>query len=186
MLVRVLSFGTNWWARYGLDPADRYRYTRHSAYYNSTGVRCGGKIRRHWVVPGLIRFNGAAFSPHSLNRLIGHTFLCSDLAFAFGGNRLLFETKVAGAMSPDCYLVVVSRDIYGCVNLRSNCWKSEGATVIAASELRDKQEAMLLMKPGDWVQTNCGFWILQVADDTGTKAALELSGCTSLPRTAGA
>jgi hypothetical protein len=27
---------------------DRFRYTRHAAYYNSTGVQCGRKMRRHY------------------------------------------------------------------------------------------------------------------------------------------
>jgi len=34
--------------------------------------------------------------------------------------------------------------------------------VIAVSQLREKQEAMLLMKPSDWVQTSTGFWQLVV------------------------
>ena len=46
MLVKILGFGSNWWARFGRDPQDRYRFTRHAAYFNSTGVRCGNKIRR--------------------------------------------------------------------------------------------------------------------------------------------
>ena len=64
MLVKILEFGSNWWARFGRDPHDRYRYTKHAAYFNSTGVRCGSKMRRYWVVPGLIRFNGVGdFNP---------------------------------------------------------------------------------------------------------------------------
>jgi hypothetical protein len=38
MLVQVLSFGTNWWARFGRNADDPHRFTRHAAYYNSTGV----------------------------------------------------------------------------------------------------------------------------------------------------
>ena len=49
MLVKILEFGSNWWARFGRDPHDRYRYTRHAAYFNSTGVRCGSKMRRYWI-----------------------------------------------------------------------------------------------------------------------------------------
>ena len=41
MSIKVLGFGSNWWARFGHDPLDRYRFTRHAAYFNSTGVRCG-------------------------------------------------------------------------------------------------------------------------------------------------
>ena len=56
MLVKILEFGSNWWARFGRDPSDCYRYTKHAAYFNSTGMRCAGsKMRRYWIVPGLIR-----------------------------------------------------------------------------------------------------------------------------------
>ena len=48
----------------------------------------------------------------------------------------------------------------GEVDFTSGIWKSVFSQVIAASHLRDKQEAMLLMQPGDWLQTNTGFWQL--------------------------
>jgi hypothetical protein len=71
MLVMVLNFGTNWWARFGRDADDPYRFSRHAAYYNSTGVRCGSKIRRHWIVSGLLRFNGVGdFNPSLPDRAI--------------------------------------------------------------------------------------------------------------------
>ena len=96
MLVKILGFGSNWWARFGRDPQDRYRYTRHAAYFNSAGVRCGNKMRRHWVVPGLLRFNGLGdFNPQFPNRAVGKTFECADLIFALGGNRVLFTRRVA-------------------------------------------------------------------------------------------
>ncbi len=94
MLVKILEFGSNWWARFGRDPQDRYRYTRHAAYFNSTGVRCGSKMRRYWIVPGLIRFNGVGdFNPQFPNRAVGEVFECTDLVFACGGNRVLVSTE---------------------------------------------------------------------------------------------
>jgi len=88
MLVKILEFGSNWWARFGRDPHDRYRYTRHAAYFNSTGVRCGSKMRRYWLVPGLIRFNGVGdFNPQFPGRALGEIFECTDLVFACGDNR---------------------------------------------------------------------------------------------------
>ena len=53
MLVKILEFGSNWWARFGRDPQDRYRFTRHAAYSQLRGRalrtrRCGG----YWIVPG--------------------------------------------------------------------------------------------------------------------------------------
>lgn len=177
MLVKVLNFGTNWWARFGHDPQDPYRFTRHAAYYNSTGVRCGGKVRRHWIVPGLIRFNGVGtFNPHLPNRSIGKTFGCSGPTFAFGGNRLLLDRKASRSEVPECYLVVVTSDLHGRIDLPSNAWKSPSAAVIAASQLRNAQEAMLLMKVGDWVQTDCGVWQLMASEKARAVVALELIG----------
>ncbi len=177
MLVKVLHFGTNWWARFGRDADDPYRFTRHAAYYNSTGVRCGSKVRRHWIVPGLIRFNAIGdFNPHRPSRSLGHTFLCSDLDFLFGGNRLLLKTKMPKSTVPEWYLVVISHELHGLIDFALQDWKSEQSKVIAASRLREVQEAMLLMKAGDWVKTNCGFWQLCVPASADSDATLELRG----------
>jgi len=177
MLVQVLSFGTNWWARFGRNVDDPHRFTRHAAYYNSTGVRCGGKVRRHWIISGLIRFNGIGdFNPNLPDRAIGRTFVCSDLTQAFGGNRLLFQSRAPKSAAPDCYLVVISSGVHGQVDFTSGVWKSVFSQVIAASHLRDKQEAMLLMKPGDWLQTNTGFWQLSAARGPGERAMLARLG----------
>jgi hypothetical protein len=181
MLVKVLSFGTNWWARFGSDPNDDHRYTRHAAYYNSTGIRCGRKIRRHWIVPGLIRFNGAGgFNPHLPNRSIGRTFLASNLDFLFGGNRLLLKNKASGSSTPDCYIVVIAQDLHGRIDFVSPEWRSPTARVIAASQLRQMQESMLLMKPGDWVRTACGVWQLMLSSGSSIGAELELHGSRGL------
>jgi hypothetical protein len=51
-------------------------------------------------------------------------------------------------------------------------WKSVLSQVIAASQLREMQEAMLLMRPGDWVQTSTGFWQLIVPSATYEPAGL--------------
>ncbi len=177
MLVKVLNYGTNWWARFGSDPNDPHRYTRHAAYYNSTGIRCGRKVRRHWIVPGLIRFNGAGdFNPHLPNRSLGHTFLASSLDFLFGGNRLLLKNKMPDSSVPDWYLIVVAQDLHGRMDFAHLKWRSRTAKVIAASQLRQAQEAMLLMKPGDWVKTACGVWQLSASTGSRFGAELELQG----------
>jgi len=168
MLVKVLGFGTNWWARFGRDADDPHRFTRHAAYYNSTGVRCGGKVRRHWTTSGLVRFNGVGdFNPNFPERAVGRTFVCSDLAYAFGGNRLLFQSKASKSAVPECYLVVISATEYGRIECSSTVWKSAFSRVIAASQLREMQEVMLLMKAGDWVQTSTGFWQLCAQSSSG-------------------
>ncbi len=164
MLVKVLNFGSNWWSRFGREPEDPHRFTRQAAYYNSTGVCCGSKIRRHWLISGLIRFNGVGgFNPNLPHSSLGKTFCCSELAFAFGGNRLLFQCKAPRSAVPHYYLVVITSTQHGPINFRSSQWKSPSACVIAASQLRLAEETMLLLKPGDWVETEWGFWQLQVS-----------------------
>jgi hypothetical protein len=177
MLVKILGFGINWWARFGSDLQNPGRFTRCAAFYNSTGVRCGGKIQRHWVVPGLIRFNGVGdFNPHLPSRSIGDVFSCSALTPAFGGNRMLFESRSAHATCPDCYLVVLSSDLNGRIDFGLEGWKAREANVIAASELRQMQETMLLMTPGSWVRTDCGYWQLRADGMTSPLCGLELVG----------
>ena len=177
MLVTVLNFGSNWWARFGSDTADPDRLTRRAAHYNSTGIRCGSKVRRHWLVPGLLRFNGVSdFNARRPKSLLGQTFHCSDVALAFGGNRLLLERKARSVAMPDCYLVVINSLQHGPVNFSSPAWRSPSARVIAASSLRLVQEVMLLMPIGNWVATAWGFWQLLAPDSIPGPVALELVG----------
>jgi hypothetical protein len=160
MLVNVLSFGSNWWQRSKseLDP-------KRCAYYNSTGVCCGNKIRRHWIVPGILRLNGVSnFDTTSPGSAIGKTFECSELGYAFGGNRLLFRARVPNSLQPDCYLITLTRVLHSSMNFHSEVWKSMFTEVLAVSQLRRQQETMLLMHAGDWVQTTQGFWQLHVPD----------------------
>ena len=174
MLVKILEFGSSWWARFGRDSHDRHRYTRHAAYFNSTGVRCGNKMRRYWIVPGLIRFNGVGdFNPHFPSRAVGEIFECSDLVFARGGNRVLFRRRVAKSYRPDCFLLVMSSDRFGAPRFQGSD-RPGSATPIAVSHLGEKQEAMLLMKPGDWVRSALGVWQLTVAPNLRHGASLQL------------
>jgi len=175
MLVKILGFGSNWWARFGRDPHDRYRYSRHAAYFNSAGVHCGNKVRRHWIIPGLIRFNGVGdFNPNFPGRSVGETFECADLTCACGGNRLLFVRKVPPSVPPDYHLVVVSSCRCGAFNFADPGWKSHAVLPIAASSLRDKQEAMMLMQPFDCVRSALGAWQLRTAAGLRCGASLEL------------
>jgi hypothetical protein len=175
MSVKILGFGSNWWMRFGRDSNDPRRYTRHAAYYNSAGVRCGRKIKRHWIVPGLVRFDGVGdFDPHFPSRAIGETFWCSDLAFACGGNRILFVRKTPKTTIPDCYLVVVSSERFGMFDFDDPHWRSEIAQPISVSQLRERQEAMLLMREGEWVRSSLGTWRLMPGPNLPPGAALQL------------
>jgi len=175
VLVKVLKFGSNWWARFGHDPGDQNRYTRHAAYFNSAGLRCGNKLNRHWIVPGLIRFNGVGdFNPQFPNRSVGATFECTDLVFALGGNRVLFQRKARISARAKDYLISVSSDVHGTFDFEDAGWKSESVTPIAISRLDARQEALLLMQSSTWVRSSLGIWQLNVAANLPLGLSLEL------------
>jgi hypothetical protein len=128
-------------------------------------------MRRYWLVPGLIRFNGVGdFNPQFPNRAVGEVFECTDLVFARGGNRVLFRRKIAQSCRPDYFLLVVSSVRFGSLSFEA----SESLTPIAVSHIGERQEAMLLMKAGDWVRSTLGIWQLRVAPNLLHGASLEL------------
>ena len=177
MLVKVLSFGSNWWARGRRTPVEAM------AYYNSTGVRCGSKIRRHWVISGLLRFNAISnFNPARPERALGGVFLCSELAWALGGNRLVFHSRVSDSLEAECYLISVSSFEYGWADLASSVWRSALSRVIAASQLGDRQEIMLLMRPADWISTGTALWQLQVRPGSSCSELIRVSAPIGVER----
>jgi hypothetical protein len=97
-------------------------------------------------------------------------FECTDLVFARGGNRVLFRRKIAQSCRPDYFLLVVSSVRFGSLSFEA----SESLTPIAVSHIGERQEAMLLMKAGDWVRSTLGIWQLRVAPNLLHGASLEL------------
>jgi len=160
MIVQIISLGCNWWGRPGNDPQDPCRFTRSAAYFNSTGVRCGNKIRRHWIIEGVVRFNGVSnFNPSRPLSCLSRNFLCSELTRWARGNRILFQNDV-GSKHPDSFLITLSSEENGMIDWRVPHWKSDTVRPIAISQLRQKQQAMFVMNAGDWVRTTCGVWCL--------------------------
>ena len=166
--VKILSFGSSWWARFGPDANDAYRFTRHAAYFNSTGLRSGGNtVRRFWVLPGMLRFNGVGdFNPHFPNRSVGATFECAELNFALAGTRLLFIRKARNAPLPDYYLLVFASERSGAFDFHTPEWKSDTVIPVAISQYKDRSEVLCLMRPDAWVRTSLGRWRLSLGDAT--------------------
>jgi len=103
----------------------------------------------------------------------GQRLKCTDLIFAFGGNRVLFQRRAAHPVLPDYFLAVFSNDQFGTFDCQGSDWKAASVLPIAVSESREKQEAMLLMKPLDWVRTTLGVWQLKTGP-APQRARLEL------------
>jgi hypothetical protein len=161
MLVTVTGFGSVWQRPFGNDDDhDMRRFAR--AYLNTTGVRVNGEIHARPKVLGNIWFNGPrAFDPNRTLGMIASVFECAEPCVWNGQNRVLFKRRLSVPQQPDYLLVVVKGADVGHVDFGSRSWRSEGTLLIAFSESCDQQEAMLLMPPGSWLQTDRGMYKLR-------------------------
>jgi hypothetical protein len=158
MRVRIVSFGTNWWAMHSRDLDDPYCFRRRAAWFNSAGLKYGGRLRLCWVYPGHIRFNQkCGFQPEYPQRSIGKTFLCSGPNRLRGRTHLLF-VRLADGTEPDLYLVTVSDVSNGRISFSSPAWSSSGVQPISVSLRGLRYEAMLLLGAQDWIRTDVGTW----------------------------
>jgi len=158
MLVRILGVGAEWWVRPGPDRSDPLRFTKHAAYFNTTGFPQGGKFRRSWKVPGVLRFNGnSRINPHQPKDVLGCIFGCVGVTRRMGQNRLLAIGKRYGPLTPTHYLVAIDSWLHGYINF-SLQWKNEGVTTVALSEHDGQQQALLLLSAAGQFATAAGVW----------------------------
>jgi hypothetical protein len=160
MRVRIISFGSNWWAAHSNDMNDPYRYSRKSAWFNSAGLKYGQRLRFCWVVPGQIRFNrSSGFNPEFKTRTAGKTFEC-DSPRVYGGRIHLLVTGRADNCMPDACLVTLTDRVHGGINFDDPGWRSPGVKPISVSLRPPRYEAMVLMGTEDFVRTETGEWQL--------------------------
>ena len=72
--------------------------------------------------------------------------------------------------------MVVSSDRFGIFDFDDPRWRSESTRPISVSQLRERQEAMLLMREGEWVRNSLGTWRLMSRSNLPLGAALQLLG----------
>lgn len=160
MHIRMISFGSNWWASHSGDINDPYRYSKRSAWFNSAGLRYGKRLRFRWVVPGQIRFNSTSrFNPEFKARTAGKTFECDDPR-VHGGRIHLLVTRPAPNCEPDAYLVTLTDGVHGMIDFDDPTWRSTGVRPISVSLRPPRYEAVMLMGANDCVRTDKGDWHL--------------------------
>ena len=158
MYVRVVSFGTNWWAMNSHDTSDPYCFRRRAAWFNAAALMSGRRLHHSAIFPGQVRFNSkSGFDPEFPLRSVGKTFLCSGPRQFAGKMHLLFERRAAGTV-PDAYLVTLKYTEHGAIQFANPGWKSAGVQPISISLRGEKYEAMLLFGRGDWVESDLGRW----------------------------
>jgi hypothetical protein len=160
MRVRVVSFGTNWWAVHSRNLDDPYCFRRRAAWFNSAGLKYGRRLRLCWVYPGHIRFNqNSGFQPERPLRAIGRTFLCTEPNRLGGRTHVLF-VRLLSESATDRYLVTVNEASIGRISFTSPGWRSPGVQPISVSLRGLRYEAMVLMGPEDWIETDLGRWFV--------------------------
>jgi hypothetical protein len=158
MYIRIISFGTNWWAMRSRDTSDPFCFRRRAAYFNAAALMSGRRLHRSAIFPGQVRFNAKSeFDPDFPLRAVGKTFLCSEPHQFAGKVHLLFERR-ATAQTPDAYLVTLRSAEHGSIRFAKPGWKSAGVRPISISLRGQSYEAMLLLGGGDWVESDIGRW----------------------------
>jgi hypothetical protein len=174
MLVTVTGFGSVWRCRLGKNPDDPRRFT-HAAYYNTTGVPVDGKIRTRPKIIGHARFNGVGgFNPNYLSRMTNRVFECAEPCIWQGQNKVLFKRMLDAPGTPDCFLVTVTPEHTGRLDIGADAWKSDDALLLSFSEWRDQQEAMLLMPAHAWLRSVLGTFSLEPSSTKSWMADLRL------------
>lgn len=158
MYVRIISFGTNWWAMRSSNVSDPLCFNRRAAYFNAAALLCGRRLRHSAVYPGQIRFNATSgFDPEFPKRAVGKTFLCSVPRSLEGRSHMLF-VRSASKAAPEAYLATLNLSDHGSIQFDEPGWRSSGVRPVSISLRAPRYEAMLLMGEQDWVETDSGRW----------------------------
>jgi hypothetical protein len=179
MLITIEGFGRIWEQRIGKDPADPLRFSSHAAFYNTTGVRVGehGIVKHRWRVGGKIRFQGAStFDSARIENNLGRVFECDEPEERFTWLQICCKRRLASPQKPDWFLFRVTSELLGWINFKSDTAKSVRATyLVSYSAERQDQEALLLMKPGAWVQGRRGRFVVDVDPRRSWRAPLQFT-----------
>ena len=161
MVVGITGLGSVWRRRFGKDPDDPRRFAR-AAYYNTTGVPVGGKIRTRSKVAGYARFNSTGgFNPNYPQRSINRVFECGEPCVWQGQNKIFFKCMLAAPWEPDFFLVVARQCEIGRLHIGDRGWKSDKGLLISFSECGDEQECMLLLPAYGWMRSDVGTFTLE-------------------------
>ncbi|MFN7995358.1 MAG: hypothetical protein U0Q18_17245 [Bryobacteraceae bacterium] len=178
MLISVLGFGSIWTRRVsqeGHNPAG-VRISE-AAYYNTTGVLVGDKLRNRPCTYGVARFNGkSGFRPDCIHRMLQKVFECEPPCVWNGHNKVLFKKLLGSSERPDAYLVTITADQSGGIHRDQGCgWLHHDAHLISFSECSGQQEVMLVMPAYTWVRGRLGTFFVEPVAQNPRDARLILS-----------
>jgi hypothetical protein len=158
MTVYCCSFGSVWWLRPGIGGDEMARYSSRAAIFNTTGFMSGSRMRRLWMIAGVVRINvGMHQDARNEQAFMGRTFESAGLEHRGGWNRLLLGGRSMKRRKEHFLLIRADSDCVGRIDFGEQ-WHSQGVGIAAASARRGVQETLLLMKPGATITTGKGVW----------------------------
>ena len=178
MLISVLGFGSIWTRRVAKDARNPACVRiSEAAYYNTTGVLVGDKLRNRPCTYGVARFNGnSGFRPDCIHRMMQKVFECEPPCVWDGHNKVLFKKLLGSSAKPDAYLLTITADQSGGINRdQAGGWLHHDAHLISFSECGGQQEVMLLMPAYTWVRGQLGAFFMEPVAQKPPVARLILS-----------
>ena len=172
MLVAVQSFGSVWTERVAATKGDGANSVRRRAFYNTTGVMAGSKLRSRSCVYGYVRLDECSgFHPRSAHRSIHRVYESEGLSVWSGRNKLFLRQLTPASTRPDVYLFRVGSAEIGWID-RSGSWRCSGAQVVSFSEGNGQQEALLILPAFGWVRSERGTFCVDPGRDQPWMAVL--------------
>lgn len=162
MLVSVLGFGSIWTRRLRHTDCIAQPFSpRNVAYYNTTGVPVGGRIRNRPRIYGIARYNAVSgFRPDQQDRMLGRVFECNPPCVWQGHPKIFLNALRAKPERPDAYLVVLRSAEFGAI-AAADPWLSADGQVISFSQDGPTQEAMVVLPAFSWVRCGKGTLFLE-------------------------
>ncbi len=172
MLVAVQSFGSIWTARGATAELGCAKSARGGAYYNTTGVLAGNKLRSRSCIYGYVRLDECSgFHAAFAGRIIHRVYESDSVSIWNGRNKLFLRRLMPAGSRPDVYLFRIGSAETGWID-RGSAWKCDAARVVSFSEGNGQQECLIVLPPFGWVYGELGTFCVDPQPDRPWIAAL--------------
>jgi hypothetical protein len=156
MLVAVQSFGSIWTAKSAGADVDRTKAARRGAYYNTTGVLAGDKLRNRSCLYGYVRLDECSgFHPRFAERIVHRVYESEGVSIWNERSRLFLRQLMPAGARPDVHLFRIGTSDTGWID-RGGAWKCDAAQVVSFSEGNMQQEVLVVLPPFGWVRGENG------------------------------
>lgn len=124
-----------------------------------------------------VRFNAiGGFNPQHIEANIGRGFVSAGHLQDGDSAGLLLHHVLSRPQIPDYYLFRVTSDDTGALEIHRTGWRSDGVVLLALSQFREQQEAMLLGPIHGWIRSRLGRFAAEPSRDCLWRASLGWKG----------